>query len=157
LVGTDNKTIFRRLYENSWNSGDLAVVDELLASDFVNHEVVKHMTTPHRELYERAIVETRGRGGKPQPWLQGSERACGVCGALSAGEATLPPKVGSGLRPVGKVTALTNHCPLISCTYLEGLPHLTGDRFEVRGISIARAQDGKIVEFWKQQSNPQAS
>jgi hypothetical protein len=27
----------------------------------------------------------------------------------------------------------------------------------VQGISMARVEDGKIVEFWKQQSDPQAS
>jgi predicted ester cyclase len=59
MVGTDNKAIFRRLYERSWNSGDLAVVDELLAPEFVNHEVVEDTTMPHRDLYKRAVVETR--------------------------------------------------------------------------------------------------
>ena len=59
MVGMDNKAIFRRLYEASWNSGDLAVVDELLAADFVNHVVPEDTATPHRELYKRAVVETR--------------------------------------------------------------------------------------------------
>jgi predicted ester cyclase len=59
MVGTDNKSIFRQLYEDAWNSGDLTVVDELLAADSVNHEVVEDTTTPHRELYKRAVVETR--------------------------------------------------------------------------------------------------
>lgn len=40
---------------------------------------------------------------------------------------------------------------------LEGLPSPTGNQLEVRGITIARIRNGKIEEFWKQQSNPQAS
>lgn len=60
MVGTDNKAIFRRLYKDSWNTGDLAVVDELLAPDFVNHEFLDDTSSaPHRELYKRAVVETR--------------------------------------------------------------------------------------------------
>jgi predicted ester cyclase len=35
----ENKTISRRLLEEVWNRGNLAVVDELVASDYVGHDV----------------------------------------------------------------------------------------------------------------------
>ena len=58
MVETENKAVFRRFYEDVWNEGDLAVVDELFAADFVNH-AVGDAPTPHRELYKRGVVETR--------------------------------------------------------------------------------------------------
>ena len=131
MVGTDNKAIFRRLYEDSWNSGDIAVVDELLAPDFVNHEVVEDTTTPHRQLYKRAVLETRSAF---PDW------------ALSIEE-----MVAEGDLVVARWCARGTHTGEV-----EGLPPPTGDRLEVRGISMARVREGKIVGFWKQQSNPQA-
>ena len=130
MVGTDNKAIFRRLYEESWNSGDLAVVDELLAEDFVNHEVVGD-TTPHRQLYKRAVVETRS--------------------AFPDWTLSIEEMITEGDLVVARWRAQGTHT-----RELGGLPPPTGDRLVVRGISIARVRDGKIVEFWKEQSNPQS-
>lgn len=131
MVGTDNKAIFRRLYESSWNSGDLAVVEELLAPEFVNHEVLEDTRAPHRELYKRAVVET--------------------CSAFPDWTLSIEEMVAEGDVVVARWRAHGTHTG-----ELEGLPQPTGDRLVVRGISMARVREGKIVEFWKQQSNPQA-
>jgi len=131
LVGTDNKAIFRRLYESSWNSGDLAVVDELLAPDFVNHEVLEDTVACHRELYKRAVVETRR--------------------AFPDWTLFIEEMVAEGDVVVARWRAQGAHTG-----ELEGLPPPTGNRLVVRGITMARVRDGKIVEFWKQQSDPQA-
>jgi predicted ester cyclase len=37
-VPEENKAIFRRTYEELLNQGNLAVADELIAPDFINHE-----------------------------------------------------------------------------------------------------------------------
>jgi steroid delta-isomerase-like uncharacterized protein len=131
MGGTDNKAIFRRFYEGSWNSGDLAIVDELLAVDFVNHEV-EETTIPHRELYKRVVVETRSAF---PDWTLFIEAVIAERGQVAA-----------RWRAHGTHTG-----------ELEGLPPPTGERLVVQGISMARVEDGKIVEFWKQQSDPQAS
>jgi len=34
-----NEAVFRRFYEAVWNEGDLAVTDEILSDDFVNHAI----------------------------------------------------------------------------------------------------------------------
>jgi len=35
----ENKTQYRRTLEEVFNQGDLAIVDDLVAPDFLNHEV----------------------------------------------------------------------------------------------------------------------
>ena len=38
--------------------GDATVVDELVAPNFVNHEIEGTTTQSHRELYKQGIIET---------------------------------------------------------------------------------------------------
>src|SRR5262249_900366 len=59
VAEAENKAIFRRFYEGAWNHDDLAAVEELLAPDFINHELPVEHTAPHRELYKQAIIENR--------------------------------------------------------------------------------------------------
>ena len=131
MVGTDNKAIFRRFYEVSWNAGDLAVVDELLAADFVNHEI-EEIATPHRELYKRAVVETRS--------------------AFPDWTLFIEDMIAEGDLVASRWCAQGTHTG-----NLEGLPPPTGERLVIKGISMVRVEDGKIVEFWKQQSDPRPS
>ena len=39
MSSEENKTQYRRTFEEVFNKGDLAIVDDLVAPDFVNHEV----------------------------------------------------------------------------------------------------------------------
>src|SRR5262249_34520602 len=59
VAEAENKALFRRFYEDAWNLDDLAMVEELLAPDFINHELPAEVTAPHRELYKQAIDENR--------------------------------------------------------------------------------------------------
>ena len=49
MVQADNEAVFRRFYEDAWNTGDLTEVDELLAADFANY-LVGDVSGSHREL-----------------------------------------------------------------------------------------------------------
>ncbi len=41
----ENKALLRRLYEEVWNQGNMATVDELLAADYVLHDPA-HLVRP---------------------------------------------------------------------------------------------------------------
>jgi predicted ester cyclase len=49
----ENKAIVRR-YIHLWNTGDLAIADEIIAADFVNHSPI-HGETPDREGLKQGV------------------------------------------------------------------------------------------------------
>ncbi len=57
MTTADNKAVFRRFYEETWNTGDVGILDKVLAPDFINHEIADGDVS-HRELYKRAVIET---------------------------------------------------------------------------------------------------
>ncbi len=121
----DKKAVFRRFYEVVWNEGNLSVVDELLAEDFVNH-AVGDAPAPHRELYKRGVVETRT--AYPDWTL--------VVEDLEA----------EGERVTARWRAWGTHTG-----ELEGVTP-TGKRDGFVGATVVRVVGGKIVELSKQQS-----
>ena len=125
MVEPENEALFRRFYEAIWNEGDLAVADELLSEDFVNHEV-GDAPLQHRELYKRGVLQTRT--AYPDWWL--------VIEELEA----------EGDRVTARWRAGGTHAG-----ELEGVA-ATGKREEFVGTTVVRVVDGKIVEFSKQQS-----
>ncbi len=54
----DNKVIIYRFYEEVWNNGDLALVDELIAPSFVNHGVGSERGSD-RDAFKRTISKVR--------------------------------------------------------------------------------------------------
>jgi predicted ester cyclase len=122
----ENEAVFRRFYEVLWNEGDLAVADELLSEDFVNHELGDDVPPPHRELYKQGVLQTRS--AYPDWWLVIEE-------LRSEGD-----RVNARWRAGGTHTGeLEDVAP-------------TGKREEFVGTTTVRVVDGKIVEFSKQQS-----
>jgi hypothetical protein len=79
----DNKAIARRLYEEALNTGDIAVVDELVAPTIVLHydypadiagpaenqlglEAIKHFVSHLRTTFIKAgVYSSRGRVDRP--------------------------------------------------------------------------------------------
>ena len=60
MTPEQNKEIFYQFYDRAWNKGDITVVDELLAPNFVNHELEgMTITQSHCELYKQGIIEHR--------------------------------------------------------------------------------------------------
>jgi predicted ester cyclase len=125
MAEAENEAVFRRFYEALWNEGDLAVADELLSEDFVNHEV-EDAPVPHRELYKQDVLQTRT--AYPDWYLLIEE--------LST----------EGDRVMARWRAGGTHTG-----ELEGVAP-TGKREEFVGTTVVRMVDGKIVLFSKQQS-----
>ena len=125
MAVSENEAVFRRFYEAIWNEGDLAVADEILSEDFVNHEV-EDAPVPHRELYKRGVLQTRT--------------------AYSDWYLLIEELVAEGDQVTARWRAGGTHTG-----ELEGVAP-TGKREEFVGTTVVRMVDGKIVEFSKQQS-----
>ncbi len=119
----DTKAIFRRFYERAWNQDDLTVIDELLAPDFVNHEV-PDTTISHRELYKQAVTENRA--------------------AFPDWSITIDALIAEGDQVVARWQAQGTH------TGKAWGIEPSGKHLEMEGITIVRVVDGKITDFWKQ-------
>jgi steroid delta-isomerase-like uncharacterized protein len=118
-----NKTFVRRYWEEVWNKGNLAVVDELIATDFDGH--------PLRS--DPAF----GRGPAGQKRLVGLYR-----GAFPDMRMTIDDMAADGDRVVLRWTARgTNTGEMM------GMP-ATGKSATVTGIIFNRLAAGKIAEGW---------
>jgi ketosteroid isomerase-like protein len=58
MSAQQNKALVRKFFEEVWSKGNLAVVDELLAPDFVDRSLLAGQG-PSREGYKRSITEFR--------------------------------------------------------------------------------------------------
>ena len=118
----DNKAIFRRFYERAWNLGDLAVIDGLLAPDFVNHEVTD-ASVSHHDLYKQAVIETR---------TAFPDWSLTIDNLIAEGE-----QVAAHWRAAGTHTGQA-----------WGIEP-SGRHLDMTGITIVRVVNGKITDFWK--------
>lgn len=119
-MSEQNKTLVRRVIEEVYNQGNLAVADELAASD-----LRIHMTSQ----------EIRGREGAKQ-----------YVAALRAGfpdlHITIEDQIAEGDRVVTRWTARGTHTG-----QFHGIPP-TAKQVRVAGTDIDRIADGKTVECW---------
>jgi steroid delta-isomerase-like uncharacterized protein len=115
-----NKQVIRRAYDEVYNKGNLAKVDELISRDFVVHlsgddvhgpEALKGYVTSLREAF---------------PDL----------------EMTIDDQIADGDKVVTRWTARGTHTGSF-----QGLPP-TGKRAAFTGVDIDRFVDGKAVECW---------
>ncbi len=118
-----NKTIVRRYWEEVWNQGNLAVVDELIAADFDGHPAPSDADF--------------GRGPTGQKQLVGLYR-----GAFPDMRMSIDDMTAEGDRVALRWTARgTNTGEMM------GMP-ATGKPATVTGIVINRLAGGKIAEGW---------
>ena len=120
----------RRLLEESFNEGKFELVDQLVATDAINHDPsqparLRAQRGPHAQ---RSIVELY-RGAFPDVRLVVDE-------VIEAGDNV----------------ALRWHAEGTHKGELEGLA-ATGARATVTGISIDHWRDGKVVETWTEWDN----
>jgi steroid delta-isomerase-like uncharacterized protein len=116
-----NKGLARRYQEEVWGKGDLALIDELLAPDFIDHSLPSGM----------------------DPGFAGAKRA--VQGALDAfpdGQWTVEDLIAEGDKVVirWKLQATHEH-------EFRGIAPV-GKPVTIAGITILRIADGKIAERW---------
>jgi len=117
-----NKTIFQGMFDEVMNKGNLAVVDELFAADYVMHDPV-------------SPIEVRGPEGFKQV-------AAMYAAAFPDMQSTIEDMIAEGDQVAFRWTLIGTHNG-----ELMGIP-ATGRRITVTGISIYRLADGKLVETW---------
>jgi steroid delta-isomerase-like uncharacterized protein len=114
----ENKAIFRRIVEEGFNKGNLAIVDELVATDHVNHTDNVHGP----EEYKQFI--TMYRTAFPDLHM------------------TVEDQIAEGDKVVNRWTSRGTHKG-----DLMGIPP-TGKQITVMGMYVARITGGKIMEEW---------
>jgi steroid delta-isomerase-like uncharacterized protein len=121
-VSEDNKAIVARLTRELFNDGgDVAVVDELLADDFVDHTPAAG-SSGDRESYKQRALQMRG----PFTEIRTTSDELVADGDLVAERWT------STFRHTGDFM---------------GLP-ATGREVAIAGFAMYRLRDGRIAEFW---------
>ncbi len=118
----ENKAIVSRATEELWNKNNLAVVDELYATNFVSHGSDIPGVTPDREGYKQFVTMSRT--------------------ALPDFHTTIEDMIAEGDKVVQRFTARGTHKGEFM-----GIPP-TGKQVTITGIAIDRIAGNKIVENW---------
>ena len=121
MVLEQNKAIVRRLGEEVWNNGDLAVVDELVAPDFVGYGPGKRTTRGPERLKQTVL---RMRTAFPDLHFTVEDE-------LAIGDKVVTRWTGRGTHQ-GEWRGIAP----------------TGKYVTLAGIAIRRIAGGKIVERW---------
>ena len=116
----ENKGQLRRLFEEVWNQGSLAVVDELLVADYVLHDPAQQVRGP--EGFKAYVSAFRA--------------------AFPDMHATIEDQIAEDDMVAMRVTVRATHKG-----EFQGLPP-TGKQVILTGIDIQRIVDGKIAENW---------
>jgi steroid delta-isomerase-like uncharacterized protein len=120
-MSEQNKDLVRRLLEDDISQGDMAVAEEIIATDFVDHTNPPGMQ--HGLEGHKAIV-TLFRGAFPDQWWQ------------------IEDMIAEGDRVVARTTMTGTHQGDFF-----GIP-ATGRAVRVCGVHILRIADGRIAEHW---------
>jgi steroid delta-isomerase-like uncharacterized protein len=119
-MSEENKTLVRRLIEEAWNEGNLAVVDELLSPDYILH--VAAPGVPDREGYKQVVSMYHT--------------------AFPDLRFTIEDTVAEGDKVVIRLTIRGTH----KGEYMGIAP--TGKQVAMTAIAIRRIEGGRIVEEW---------
>lgn len=122
-MSEQNKSIVRRLGTEGFAGGDLSVLDELLAEDYVDHFAPPGVA-PGREGTKAFVAMLQA--------------------AFSDTEVTVEDMVAEGDRVVARWTMNATHVGEFM-----GVP-ASNKRISVTGIEIDRIADGQVAEAWTQ-------
>ena len=120
-MSEENKALVRHLIKEV-EKGNLDVVDEVLAPDFVDHDLLPDQV-PDREGYKRGLSEDRA--------------------ALSNFDITIEDQIAEGDKVVTRFTWRGTH----DQGKIMGMAP-TGKKVEVTSIFIHRIAGGKVKEEW---------
>lgn len=121
-MSQQNKQIDRRLIEEVWNRGNFAIVDEIIASDFLGHTAMPVEEAHGREGYKRFFA--------------------GLRSAFPDLQVAVEDQIAEGDRVATRWTARGTH----RGEFLGIQP--TGARGAIAGVTIDRIANGKVVECW---------
>jgi steroid delta-isomerase-like uncharacterized protein len=122
----DNKALTRRLIEEVWNQGNLALIDELYATTFSHHDP-DFPTFQTREGYKQWLSEART--------------------AFPDLHLTFDEMIAEGEYVAGRWTFRgTNTGDMETPMHIPA----TGRQVTITGITISRVATGKVVEDWHQ-------
>lgn len=122
MSAESNKALARRLMEEAFNAGNIDVLDELVATGFVNHDSAAPESTVGLDA-ARASIE-------------------GYRTAFPDLRVTIEDQIADDDRVVTRWSAKGTHQG-----ELMGMP-ATGKETTVTGITIDRIVDGRIAESW---------
>lgn len=126
-----NKAVARRLYEELWGKGDLSVIDECVARDYVNHQA---SVDPHLSPSVSAVD------------ICGAETFKALVRAWRLGFPDVQTRVEDQIAEGDKV--VTRWISRGTQTGRWREIAATGREMVVEGISIDRIVDGRVVETW---------
>ena len=121
----ENKAAVRRILTEFWQKGDAGVLDELLATDCLNHE--------------QSVSEQRGRDACKQ-WAEGVRQANRQ--AFPDFDIALDDLIAEGNQVVKRWTFRGTHRGEFN-----GIP-ATGKQVTMRGITLYRLEGGKVREMY---------
>jgi steroid delta-isomerase-like uncharacterized protein len=121
----ENKALVRRSIEEGWNEGNLAVFDEIVAPDFINHDPAEPAVRT-REDYKQWIAENRRE--------------------FPDFHVTIEDMIAEGDKVVLRCTFYGTHTGDITTPM--SIP-ATGKQVAVSSITIDRFAGGKAVEIWQ--------
>jgi steroid delta-isomerase-like uncharacterized protein len=117
-----NKLIVRRLFDEVWNTGNVGLLDELLAPDFIDRAA------------QMGGDDVTARGFKTQVLVFRT--------AFPDGRSQIEDLIAEGDRVVARWTdGGTQHGEWMGIAP-------TGKRVTITGIDIYRIEQGKIAEYW---------
>ena len=116
----ENKALYRRTFEEVFNQGDLAIVDDLVAPDYLNHEVPPGMNNRGPDSTRQIVRMLRT--------------------AFPDLHFTIENLVAEGDTVAGRVTMSGTHLGPF-----QGIPP-TGRSFEQAHMHFVRFRDGKAIE-----------
>jgi steroid delta-isomerase-like uncharacterized protein len=116
----ENKTQYRRTFEEVFNKGDLTIVNDLVAPDFLNHEVPPGMNNRGPDSTRQIVKMLRA--------------------AFPDLHVTIEDLVAEGDTVAGRVTMSGTHLGPF-----QGIPP-TGRSFQQAHMHFVRFRDGKAIE-----------
>jgi steroid delta-isomerase-like uncharacterized protein len=125
LSAEENKRISRRVAEEAFSRGDLDIIDEFVAENFVNHDpTLPPDLPPGREGFKELVNFYRS--------------------AFPDAQLTVENQIAEGDKVATRWTGRGTHQGDFA-----GLP-ATGKQATITGITIDRIEGGRIVESWNE-------